>query len=444
MSGQSSFDPTAIPNCTDDVGEPASICNQMFTHKIKLVPVNGKSVELKGVPWSFNFDEEKYNEKGNSDTNGETVRVETPNPKKFFALVGKLAEGYRRRENNFGSLDKTEVDERKISLMTATKYPLKEVPYCSGYDYITVVAARTIPWSTNVTTLFRDGPGNQYRFINCGIRQLGEFPDADDKNYTIQRIMVVFQHGYTTSDIERINEYTACKNARIIYVKNKDEFVNFLNKRKALKRLIKKMVFFCHGIINIASFHYSADHEDDEKSGEFDISYIEKVHESIFDYDAEVITYACRAGISVDEHDFSGGKYAGQMESHAQKMADKWDVNVKAFEMRSLYEGVYGTKEELAQVEKERKIVEEYQTELARYKMGKLTGDNRAPKPKKPDGYDEMERRVNEVRERESNATDGGGPIAPNGSWCFPTTASTPTGLRRGLLPYKPSEWKMS
>ncbi|VEA05134.1 Uncharacterised protein [Salmonella enterica subsp. salamae] len=56
MSGQSSFDPTAIPNCTDDVGEPASICNQMFTHKIKLVPVNGKSVELKGVPWSFNFD----------------------------------------------------------------------------------------------------------------------------------------------------------------------------------------------------------------------------------------------------------------------------------------------------------------------------------------------------------------------------------------------------
>lgn len=146
----------------------------------------------------------------------------------------------------------------------------------------------------------------------------------------------------------------------------------------------------------------------------------------------------------MDEHDFSGGKYAGQMESHAQKMADKWDVNVKAFEMRSLYVGVYGTKEELAQVEKERKIVEEYQTELARYKMGKLTGDNRAPKPKKPDGYDEMERRVNEVRERESNATDGGGPIAPNGSWCFPTTASTPTGLRRGLLPYKPSEWKMS
>ncbi|EEE2004609.1 hypothetical protein CI266_005065 [Salmonella enterica subsp. enterica serovar Kotte] len=203
------------------------------------------------------------------------------------------------------------------------------------------------------------------------------------------------------------------------------------------------MVFFCHGIINIASFHYAAS-GNDEKEGEFDISYIKKVYESIFDYDAEVITYACRAGISVEGNDFSGGEYAGQLESPAQKMADTWDVNVKAFEMRSLYASVYGTPEELAQVKKEQKIVEKYRTELARYNIGELTGNNRVPKPKKPDGYDEMERRVYEVHRRQANSIDGGGPIAPNGSWCFPTTASSPTGLRRGLLPYKPREWKVS
>ncbi|HHA1349775.1 TPA: hypothetical protein ACOEER_000807 [Enterobacter ludwigii] len=106
------------------------------------------------------------------------------------------------------------------------------------------------------------------------------------------------------------------------------------------------MVFFCHGIINIASFHYSGDNE---YAGEFSIGDIDDVYESVFDYDAEIITYACRAGISVDGNDLTG-KDAGQKQSPAQKIADTWDVKVNAFEMRSSYVGVYGTGKEIKEV----------------------------------------------------------------------------------------------
>ena len=58
----------------------------------------------------------------------------------------------------------------------------------------------------------------------------------------MQRILVVFQQGYTTKDIERINDYTKALEGRVVYVKNVTEFIDFLNQRKTKKRLIKALV----------------------------------------------------------------------------------------------------------------------------------------------------------------------------------------------------------
>ncbi|EEJ8591827.1 hypothetical protein YR33_004576 [Salmonella enterica subsp. enterica] len=251
--------------------------------------------------------------------------------------------------------------------------------------------------------------------------------------------MIVFQQGYTVNDISRINEYSGRQKARIVYVKNKDEFVDFLRKRKSKKRLIKKMVFFCHGIIDFATFPYQGD---DVEAGLFGTDEIDKIYESIFDYDAEIITYACRAGISVDDIDLTG-KNAGQKQNPAQIMADTWDVKVSAFEMRSLYKDIYGTPEEIKKVARDNKTIEKYHTDLARYNYEKLLGNDNIQKPTKPDGYDEMIRQKNEIDEREENARNGGGPIAPNGSWCFPTTGESPRGLKQGLQSYKPLEWRI-
>lgn len=441
MAKNASLDPTTMPNCTGKVGEPATRCNQKFSHRIKLVPVDGVSVSLKGVPWSVHFEEEKYNRQGMTDAEGKTERIKTSQPKKFFALVGKLAEGYRKRGGSFGSLK--EIEERKISLVTAPKYPEKEIPYCSGYDYITVVGARTAPrdwrWQGGFG-LTKESKGNQYRFINCGIRQLRHFPMASQGDSTVQRIMVVFQQGYTHNDIQKINEYVQAQNSRVIYVKNKNQLVDFLKQRKAKKRLIKEMVFFCHGIINIASFHYAGDNEE---AGEFSIGDINNIYESVFDYDAEITTYACRAGISVDGNDLTG-KDAGQKQSPAQKMADAWDVKVSAFEMRSSYIGVYGTGKEIELANDYDKTIRSYKEKLSKYEESLAQGNKNVKPPQKPDDYDENVKRNIDIKERNSNEDNNGGPIAPNGSWHFPTTGNTPIGLQNGLQIYIPLEWKES
>ncbi|MGR5957829.1 hypothetical protein [Enterobacter ludwigii] len=439
MAENASLDPTTMPNCTGEAGEPATKCNQEFSHRIKLVPVDEALMSLRDIPWSAHFEEDKYNGQGVTDAEGKTERIKTPQPKKFFALIGKLAEGYRKRGGNFGSLK--EVEERKISLVTAPKYPEKEVPYCSGYDYITVVGARTAPrdwrWQGGFG-LTEESKGNQYRFINCGLRQLRDFPQSSKGSYSVQRIMVVFKQGYSEYDISKINEYAEKQSSRIIYVRNKDEFVSFLRRRKAKKRLIKKMVFFCHGIINIASFHYSGDNEN---AGEFFIGDINDVYESVFDYDAEIITYACRAGISVDGNDLTG-KDAGQKQSPAQKMADTWDVKVNAFEMRSSYVGVYGTGKEIKEVSDYEKKIEKYKREMSEYKNKKANGEKNLKIPVKPEYYDEMLRRRKDIDERDANQSKSGGPIAPNGSWRYPTSGDTPVGLKKGLLLYRPKEWE--
>ncbi|WP_225365473.1 hypothetical protein [Serratia rubidaea] len=438
MTDNSPLDPTSMTNCTGEVGEPAGQCNQEFTNQIKLVPVNGDAVVLKGVPWSVHF-KNTTNQRGKTNDRGETERFKTSKPELFFALVGKLSEGFRKRGGSFGSLG--EIEERKISLVTMPDYPEKEVPYCSGYDYITVVGARTAPrdwrWQGGYG-LTAESKGNQYRFINCGIRQLCEFPPASKDNYSVQRIMVVFQQGYTEYDIGKINEYTEGHHARIVYVKNKEEFVDFLIKRKSKNRLIKEMVFFCHGIINIASFHYAGN---DVEAGEFSINDIKNVYESIFDYDAEITTYACRAGISVGGGDFTG-KDAGQKNSPAQKMADSWDVKVNAFEMRSSYVGIYGAVEEIKKASGYGDVIKKYQYEMDVYKAEKAKGNIHAKPPELPSDYDVNVRRHIDFKERTKNEKIGG-PISPNGSWRYPRTGNTPAGLKKGLQPYQPTEWKL-
>lgn len=51
-------------------------------------------------------------------------------------------------------------------------------------------------------------------------------------NYYIQRIFLMFQQGYVEKGIELINEYVEELSGRVVYVKDKAEFIKFLNSRK--------------------------------------------------------------------------------------------------------------------------------------------------------------------------------------------------------------------
>ncbi|WP_338803061.1 hypothetical protein WDV76_11735 [Xenorhabdus griffiniae] len=449
--------PINVPNCSGKVGDPGVKCNQKFSHQLKLLPIDNQ-VNVSNVPYAYiSIPARGF---GKTNGKGETDRIMTRQPEEVTVLVGKLAKSYERRGGNFGSLK--ELEERQISLITNTNEPTTEKPYISGYDYITVVGARTAPGEFSagaakrtVTTLvdplidwekdwniFTESPGNQYRFINCGLHQLQLFPQASQGDHAVQRIMVVFEQGYTKKDIKRIDEYTKRLGGRIVYVKNKQGLIDFLNQRKEKKRLIKEMVFFCHGIINYATFHYKGK---DEDNGLFGPEEIEKVYESIFDFDAKITTYACRAGISVNNGwpgDFTGIPDAGQNKSPAQLMANIWDVEVKAFERRSTYIGIYGTDKETKEAKEYSKVIKEYKSALDVYNYEVSIGIKNAKPPEKPKDYDIMEKRNIDLKTRDSNEKEGGGPIAINGSWRLPGTGNTPHGLKKGLQDYKPTEWK--
>ncbi|CCP04493.1 hypothetical protein BN439_3470 [Erwinia amylovora Ea644] len=136
------------------------------------------------------------------------------------------------------------------------------------------------------------------------------------------------------------------------------------------------------------------------------------------------------------------GRDAGQKDGPAQKMADTWDVKVNAFEMRSSYVGIYGTVEEIKLANDYGEIIKDYKNELSKYEELMAQGDKNAKSPHKPDDYDKNLRRYLAIKEREANEDNNGGPIDPNGSWSFPTTGNTPTGLKKGLQLYTPLEWK--
>ncbi|MDR0218919.1 MAG: hypothetical protein LBI71_08570 [Enterobacteriaceae bacterium] len=438
--------PTQVANCSGKVGDPGVKCNQKFSHQLKLLPIDNQ-VNVSNVPYAYiSIPARGF---GKTNEKGETDRIMTQQPEEVTVLVGKLAKSYERRGGNFGSLK--EIEERKISLITNTNEPITEKLYISGYDYITVVGARTFPTEVSLgsakrtvqlESFFKESQGNQYRFINCGLHQLQLFPKESQKDQAVQRIMVVFQQGYTQKDIKRINDYTKTLGGRIIYVRNKQGLIDFLNQRKEKKRLIKEMVIFAHGIIDNVTFHYQGDNVE---GGLFGSKEIEKVHESIFDFDAKITTYACRAGISVDNGypgDFTEIPDAGQDKSPAQRMANAWDVEVQALERRSSYIGIYGSEKETKEAKEYSKVIEKYEAERRVYNNELSKGNKNIIPPEKPKDYDVMKKRNQDVTTRDLNEKDDGGPIAPNGSWRLPKTGDTPIGLKEGLQNYKSAEWK--
>lgn len=320
------------------------------------------------------------------------------------------------------------------TLQTEKNLPVHPIQCSANLDYIAVVGARTRTWISPfddpgaIRNAFLSSKGNQYMFINQGLLQLKLFPKITS-NYSVQRILVVFQHGYTSTDIQRINEYTTRLNTRIIYVKTVNELINFLNQRIEKNRAIKKLIFFSHGVIGKISLRYEGD---DVTSGEFTKESVTQVNKLVFDYDAEVISYACRTGIGKDGESFKNSTEAQPEKSLAQDMANQWMVVVKAFERRSLYAKTYGTGTEIQQAKNAEAVIDDYEKKEKLYKAGKLK-----ERPQKPPNYDQLSERLKSIKTRDHNTQEDGGPIMPLGAWHLPTSGATPDGLRHGLQIYR-------
>lgn len=308
-------------------------------------------------------------------------------------------------------------------------------------DYIAVAgsAEGSVDFKA-VRNNFYESIGNRYRFINQAIRALYTFPEPqyDCNNIAkIQRILVVFQFKYTNNDILKINKYAEEANARVIYVHNVDEFINFLNKRKEKQREIKRMEIYSHGIIGHFSFHYRSEkfwesEHPREKEGLLDAKKIDKIDHNIFNKTAAIISYACRTGINIDKEFFAENEDAGQSESLAQYMANKLNVTVQAFEKRSSYKDTYT-----------RKIRRKYVTQTDYDGFAGLPIEVSAEQISYH--HDNKEYKTlsdlnKSSDERESNKRDGGGPIMKKGAWNKPSTGEYPKGLKDGLQIYTPQK----
>jgi hypothetical protein len=281
-------------------------------------------------------------------------------------------------------------------------------------DFIAVAGSAEGGWSNNFRSGFQQSEANRYMFINQAIRALYTFDKPvfnSDGTPKKQRILVVFQFKYTVKDIERINLYAEQAEARVIYVKNEKEFIDFLNKRKSNHREIKRLEIYSHGVVGSISFHYSSELFKHERvsEGEFNKSSVDKVSPEIFAANATVASYACRTGIGKEGEAFENSSSAKPEHSLAQYMANKWGIPIQAFERRSLYEKTYGSKTE--------------------YDAAKgYTGEDPL-----------LSERAESITQREINDKDGG-PIMPKGAWHPPTSGKTPEGLKNGLQTYQPQK----
>lgn len=317
------------------------------------------------------------------------------------------------------------------TIKTDKNLPTHQIVHFNKEDYITVVGARTATTDISLsgaTRFFQSPVGNQYMFINQGLRQLSLFPKTT-ADYSKQNILVVFQHGYTSNDITRINQYTKDLGGRIVYVKTVAEFIQFLNARIQKNRLVKRLVFYSHGVIGSISLRYGGG---DEALGNFNSSIANQINKNIFHHDAQVISYACRTGIGVDKDSFKSSTEAKPEASLAQHMANQWKVRVRAFERRSLYSKTYGTAAEIQEANNAEKELKRYNQQMRQYNEKKIK-----TKPSVPSNYKTLLERSKSIQQRDENARLDGGPIMPKGAWHPPTSGETPSGLKYGLQNYQ-------
>lgn len=182
----------------------------------------------------------------------------------------------------------------------------------------------------------------------------------------------------------------------------------------------------------------------DEEPGLLGKHNFTQILEQIFDYDAQVSSYACRTGISIEGTYFSAlGGAAGQDNSLAQKMADTWLVNINAFKRRSNYELTYGSDEEIDKVRNYGSVIDEYEKKKAQYKIDLKSGKN-VKEPEKPADYELWKRRMKEEKLRNENQSFwlDSGSIMQYGAWHGVKAGDTPIGLKDSMQTYTPKDYR--
>ncbi len=164
------------------------------------------------------------------------------------------------------------------------------------------------------------------------------FRSADKKT------IAYVDHGYTRAEKLTLDFLGSKRSYNIVKVASGSDIVDYLNNRpdevkkgRRERTLLQDVAFFCHGVPGTISLNYDADPDVDFTEDE-----VNAANQGIFVPDGRIYSYACRTGIG-DNHwalDYDDDADAEPEKSLAQKMADRFQVEVHAFLRRTNYRQV--------------------------------------------------------------------------------------------------------
>ncbi|MEN4759614.1 hypothetical protein ABEG63_04665 [Chryseobacterium sp. C39-AII1] len=181
--------------------------------------------------------------------------------------------------------------------------------------------------------------------------------------------VLYFTHGYSSNMIfefeKSLRNYK--KNIKIIAIKNISELINYINlgytnniqgdyrtipNENGSMYKVNNLYIYSHGMPSRITFMLDWDlykknnnikSSEDANGNELNLSNYTKLNPSSFSKDAEIWSFACRTGLSIDNDTEIERFTWGENESLAQKLSDRLNCKTHAFLKRSNYENTWGS-----------------------------------------------------------------------------------------------------
>lgn len=174
-------------------------------------------------------------------------------------------------------------------------------------------------------------------FIASAFRVL----DRDLLRRANQQTLLFVDEGYTKAEKLPLEFLVDQHGVRVVSIATTAELVQYMNTRplhQDCKRrvLLQDVIFFCHGYPGVIDLNYKG-----HQAVRLDASSLASIGTDVFVADGRIGSYACRTGNgSYWTGSFQSDADALPEESLAQKMADHFGVEVRAFLTKSFYGNV--------------------------------------------------------------------------------------------------------
>lgn len=151
-----------------------------------------------------------------------------------------------------------------------------------------------------------------------------------------KKTIAYVDEGYTHLEKLPLEMLKSKHGFEIVPLRNPSDFFSCMNKSRDVYKL-QDVVFFSHGVVGKIKLDYKGDEEIN-----LDLGNYAKIDKSAFAVHGRIFSYACRTGVSVDDHELGFENEAEAMpeQSLAQKMANHFGVEVHAFLKRTFYGSV--------------------------------------------------------------------------------------------------------